>query len=72
MHKKNANNVLTELISLLTTYLTELSSVQDAPDTQFAYGEKTAYAECLEFIASWQHAEENGLGFDVENRFPLT
>lgn len=69
--KKNSDQLLSDLIDLLIYYLTELSDVFDEPTTQFVYGEKTAYVECLEFIANWDRAEENGLNFEVEERFPL-
>ena len=69
--KKSSDQLLSDLIDLLIYYLTELSDVFDEPTTQFVYGEKTAYVECLEFIANWDQAEENGLNFEVEERFPL-
>ncbi|MBQ7912894.1 MAG: hypothetical protein IJ308_04000 [Clostridia bacterium] len=69
--KINAENVLKDMISLLTSYLNELSDISDTPGTQFAYGEKTAYTECLEILSTWDQAEENGLDFDIERRFPL-
>ena len=69
--KKNADQLLSDLIELLIYYLTELSDVFDEPTTQFVYGEKTAYVECLEWIEDWEHAEEHGLNFEVEERFPL-
>lgn len=69
--KINAENILKEMISLLTSYLKDLSDISDSPETQFAYGEKTAYTECLELLSKWEQAEKNGLNFDVEQRFPL-
>ena len=71
MQKKTANELLNFLISLLTVYLEELSSASALDADQFCYGEKTAYAECLELLQQWECAEANGLDFDVENRFPL-
>ena len=71
MQKKTANEVLNFLITLLTAYLEELSSASALDADQFCYGEKTAYAECLELLQQWEFAEANGLDFDVENRFPL-
>lgn len=68
MQKKSATQVLKDMIMLLTEYLTELSN---SDSTEFVYGEQTAYVECLEFLSHWEHAEENGLDFDVEKRFPL-
>ena len=71
MQKKNEKEVLIYMINLLIEYLEELSVITDTPDNQFAYGEKTAYVECLEMLSAWEKAEENGLVFDVERRFPL-
>ena len=71
MQKKNADELLIFLISLLTSYLEELSSASAADSDLFCYGEKTAYAECLEMLQRWEHAERNGLDFNVEKRFPL-
>ena len=71
MQKKNANEVLLHMIELLTEYLTELSDISDTPDQQFAYGEKTAYTECLEILAEWESAPQNGLIQNVEKIFPL-
>ena len=69
--KKNAEQLLSDLIKHLIDYLTELSDVFDEPSTQFVYGEKTAYVECLEWLSAWERAEESGLNFNVEEKFPL-
>lgn len=69
--KKTAEKVLTTMISVLTSYLMDLSDISDNNENPFAYGEKTAFTECLEFIQEWEQAEENGLNFDIEKRFPL-
>ena len=71
MQKLTATELLTYMIDLLTSYLIELSDVCDTPNQQFSYGEKTAYVECLEILAYWENADENGLNYEVENRFPL-
>ena len=71
MQKKTAEQVLKDMIATLTVYLKELSKNFGFSVSEFVYGEKTAYIECLEWIQSWEHAEENGLNFDVEKRFPL-
>lgn len=71
MQKKKSHEILAYMIDLLTEYLTELSNVSDNPTEQFAYGEKTAYTECLEILAEWEDAERHGLNLDVEARFPL-
>ena len=59
------------MIDLLMVYLQDLSDVKDRPQTQFTYGEKTAYIECLECIAQWKNAEKFGVPADVEKAFPL-
>ncbi len=71
MQKKNANQVLIDMIALLNHYLIELSDIRDTPNQQFAYGEKTAYTECLEILSQWEHAKENGLEGNIETLFPL-
>lgn len=71
MQKKTAHEVLIYMIDILTMYLQELSDVTNTPNEQFAYGEKTAYTECLEFIAEWKNAEKFGVPADVEKVFPL-
>lgn len=71
MQKKNANDLVEAVITLLTVYLEELSDVKDVPNQQFIYGEKTAYTECLEWLMHWDKAEQKGLLFNVEQRFPL-
>ena len=71
MQKKTAEQTVSYMIQLLTDYLTELSDVHDTPNEQFAYGEKTAYTECLEILSSWEHAKQHGLTENVETRFPL-
>ena len=71
MKKKNAPELLSYMIDLLTHYLNELSSLENAPVSSFIYGEKTAYVECLEILSQWEHAPKHGLSFDIEDRFPL-
>ena len=72
MQKKNANEILIYIIQLFTTYLHELSEVlEEEPDNQFAYGEKTAYTECLEILSLWEYAKDNGLKENLEMLFPL-
>ena len=67
----NETVLLKDLISLLKSYLEDLSDVTDSPDKQFAYGEKTAYAECLEILSHWDKAKKYGISFDVGKSFPL-
>lgn len=68
---KNATSLLHNLIENLIQALDELGDISDTPTTEFAYGEKTAYVECLEWISEWDEAEAHGLDFDVETKFPL-
>lgn len=71
MQKKTAEQTLLYMIQVLSTYLVELLDVHDDQPDQFAYGEKTAYTECLEIIAKWEHAQRYGLNGNVEEHFPL-
>lgn len=68
--KRSAKEVLEYMTNILLTYLEELSDVESSDDP-FLYGEKTAYIECLEWVQVWDEAEKNGLGFQVEARYPL-
>lgn len=67
----DAKDTLLYLKELLLFYLDELKEVSDNQDCLFAYGEKTAYTECLEIIQLWENAAQNGLDFDIEKRYPL-
>ena len=68
MKKMNARETLLYLAELLTAYLEELRS---AAKDGFAYGEKTAYTECLEIVQLWEEAGVNGLDYKSEKRYPL-
>lgn len=50
MRKNSAKYILKKMIKILLLYLEELSEYKDNKETQFEYGEKTAYPECLEMI----------------------
>ena len=40
-------------------------------ENDFIYGEKTAYAECLEIIQTWSNAKSFGLDYGIEEKsFP--
>ncbi len=69
MKKLTAEETLKYMIELLTLTLEELNGV--AEQTDFTYGEKTAYIECLEWIENWNKAPQNGLDYNVEQRFVL-
>ena len=71
MDKRNAEELLKGMIQRLLVYLEELAECTNCPEEQFAYGEKTAYTECLEWIQYWENAELCGLDFDIEKRYPL-
>lgn len=52
--------------------LKELQEIKSDDENQFAYGEKTAYAECLEWLQTvWEDAKKNGLDFDIEKVYSL-
>ena len=58
------------MVQRLTAYLEELREARAAGE-DFAYGEKTAYTECLELIQLWEGAKENGLDYEIEKKYPL-
>ncbi len=61
--------ILIYLIRRLEDNLLELSG-SEAGD-EYAYGQKVAYAECLEIIRHWKDARKYGLDYEVEDRFPI-
>lgn len=66
---ENAAETLKALTETIVENLRELNDLEENP---FISGEKHAYVECLEIIQEiWEHARQNGLDFDIENRFPL-
>lgn len=69
--KQSADEVLKDMIGLLLQYVDELSKEQSDKNAEFAYGERTAYTECLEMLQKWENAEAAGLDFDVEEKYPL-
>lgn len=69
MKKLTAEETLKYMIQVLTRNLMELEN--NPEETEFIYGEKTAYVECMECLQRWQYAEENGLDYDIEAIFPL-
>lgn len=71
MTKFTTEEILIYLIELLLFYLEGLKEAKATDADLFCYGEKTAYVECLEIIQGWDKAEEYGLGFDIENKYPL-
>ena len=67
----NAKEILIYMTETLLFYLDELSAYVDDKVNQFVYGEKTAYTECLAMIQLWEEAQEHGLNFEIESKFPL-
>ena len=58
--------------TMLIERLKELQEIKSDDENQFAYGEKTAYAECLVWLQTvWEDAKKNGLDFDIEKIYPL-
>ena len=66
-----AKEILSYMIDTLLVYLEELAEITNADNIQFAYGEMTAYTECLEMIQLWEEAKAHGLNFDIEAKYPL-
>ena len=65
---RTAEEVLEYMKELLEVYLAELNGYEK---NAFAYGEKTAYVECLEVIQLWEKAQTFGLDYDIEPRYPI-
>lgn len=59
------------MAAVLLEYLEELKEACAADEDGFAYGEKTAYIECLELLALWKGAEDAMGGEEIEKRYPL-
>ena len=66
-----AKKVLRYLIKTLIVYLEELAVFDATHINQFAYGEKTAYIECLQIVQFWRLSKKHGLNFNIESKFPL-
>ncbi|MBQ9118294.1 MAG: hypothetical protein IJY11_03725 [Clostridia bacterium] len=71
MEKKNAAEILAYLEKLLTEYLEDLKDSAATDKNLFAYGEKTAYVECLEIIQRWDESSLGSADDAIEERFPL-
>lgn len=67
----NAEKLMIKLIEILLINLEELKGYTNKKNEQFEYGEKYAYIECLEYVKMWEKAEEFGLNFEIEERYPL-
>ena len=66
---RSAEGILKYLIDILEEDLEELNTLEVVDD--FSNGEKHACVECLEVIREWEKAEDYGLDYDIEERFPL-
>ena len=71
MGMEKSEDLLKKMIKLLLFYIEELLEFKDVESTQFQYGERVAYTECLEWLQAWEKAEINGLDFEIEERYPL-
>lgn len=70
--KLTGKEVLSYVKEMLMYRLEELEEINSADENQFAYGEKTAYVECFEWIESRSKEEsEYGANFDIEKLYPL-
>ncbi len=66
--EKSAEEVLKYLIGHIELCMEELYGTEE---NDFIYGEKTAYAECLEIIQTWSKAKSFGLDYNIEEKYPL-
>lgn len=57
MKKRNAEEPLETMIELLLVCIEELFEYKDVEGQRFRYGERLAYAECLEWIRERKYAE---------------
>ncbi len=69
MKNLTAKQTLLYMVELFTEYVQELEMADKNND--FAYGEKTAYIECLEVMQHWKGAKAAGLDYEIEKRYPL-
>lgn len=67
-----AAQVLIYMIEQLKENLQDLNQpLREYGDPSFVFGEKTAFVECLEMIQLWSGAKRNGLGWRIEERYPI-
>ena len=70
MHNKmNAAGVLAQLISVLESNLSELTSVKYKDD--YTLGSWEARIECLEIIGCWSRAKNYGLDYNPEVKYNI-
>ena len=68
-----ARETLLDLIDEITSSLEELQNSGESGELDlYGEGAKAVYVELLEFIQQrWKESEEQGLDFDIEERFPV-
>ena len=68
-----ARETLLDLIDEITSSLEELQNIEESGELDlYGEGAKAVYVELLEFIQQrWKESEEQGLDFDIEERFPV-
>ena len=68
-----ARETLLDLIDEITSSLEELQNSEEGGELDlYGEGAKAVYVELLEFIQQrWKESEEQGLDFDIEERFPV-
>ena len=68
-----ARETLLDLIDEITSSLEELQNSEESGELDlYGEGAKAVYVELLEFIQQrWRESEEQGLDFDIEERFPV-
>lgn len=69
-HKERTGSeeTIKRTIGMITENLEELN---EEAITEFGLGAKSAYVECLEYLQQWKNAEENGIDFEIEGRYPI-
>ncbi len=68
--KRKAEDILIDMIHFFQEYLDAINDYNDV-DMDFLEGEKFAYVECLEMIQEWEKADEYGLDYDIEEKYPV-
>ena len=66
--KLNPEDTINRAIGMITENLEELNGEEIS---EFGLGAKSAYVECLEYLQQWKNAEENGIDFEIEARYPI-
>ena len=66
-----AIEVIKLMSEILSDYLEDLKDAKAYDRDAFAYGERTAYTECLEMLQLYDDPKELGLDYDIEKKYPL-